>query len=261
MFKQISPILLSLFLLFLTTNCQEKSKEVTESQTSTTVAEQPKTNVAPTTSTGEWITLFDGVSGGHWRAYNEEGFPGEGWTVTNGALTLLEKSQGGTIITKESYENFDLELEFMLAKGANSGIFYLVQEIEGKPAYYSAPEYQLIDDANYYELAKKEGDMSIVKHHLTADNYDLQSAPSDKKINPAGQWNKARIVLNNGHVEHYLNGEKAVEYDLWSPEWKEMVAASKFGEWEAYGQARKGHIGLQDHGNMVSFRNIRIKKL
>ena len=96
---------------------------------------------------------------------------------------------------------------------------------------------------------------------MTGDNYDLQSAPTTKKFNPAGQWNVARIKVKDGHVEHYLNGEKVVEYDLWSPEWNEMIAKSKFADWDAYGQARKGYIGLQDHGNQISFRNIRIKRL
>lgn len=261
MLKQFLQFTLVIFLIGLTVNCQQKNKPVVENKpAATAVAEQPKTNIAPSAK-GEWTVLFDGISGANWKAYGEEEFPDAGWTVKNGALTLLAKSKGGTIITKELYENFDLELEFQLDKGANSGIMYLIQEIEGKPAYYSAPEYQLIDDADYFERAKKEGDMSIVKHHLTGDNYDLQSAPKDKKLNPAGSWNKARIVIKDGHVEHYLNGEKVVEYDLGSPEWKAMVAGSKFADWEAYGKAKKGHIGLQDHGNMVSFRNIRIKRL
>lgn len=238
-------------------SCQQKNKAVTEGGKKSTVAPQPKTNVAPSAN-GEWTVLFDGVSGAHWKGYNEEGFPDVGWTVTNGALTLLEKSKGGTIITNEQYENFDLELEFKLEKGANSGILYLIQELEGKPAYYSAPEYQLIDDAHTIEISK--GDASVTKHHLTADNYDLQSAPATKKLNPAGQWNKARVVIKNKKVEHYLNGEKMVEYTLHSSEWKEMVTNSKFAEWP-YGDSTKGHIGLQDHGNMVSFRNIRIKRL
>ena len=258
MSKQIFPLSLFLLLFFLTTNCQQNNKPVPKNQPATSVAEQPKTNIAPST-TGEWVTLFDGVSGGHWRAYNEEGFPTEGWTVTNGALTLLEKSNGGTIITKEQYENFDLELEFNLSKGANSGIMYFVQELADKPAYYSAPEYQLIDDTDYKE--KSKGDLSVLRHHLTGDNYDLQSAPDTKKMNPAGQWNKARIVIKDKHITHYLNGEKMVEYILHSPEWKEMVANSKFADWEPYGSSAKGHIALQDHGNMVSFRNIRIKRL
>lgn len=236
--------------------CQQEKKAAVE--TPATKSAAVKTNQAPSSPVGEWVTLFDGISGAHWRGYGEKGFPENGWTVKNGALTLLEKSKGGTLITREQYENFDLELEFNLGKGSNSGILYLIQEIDGKPAYYSAPEYQLIDDADV--IAKSKGDESVVKHHLTADNYDLQSAPATKKLNPAGKWNKARLVINNGQVEHYLNGEKVVEYTLQSPAWKAMVKESKFADWE-YGKSMKGHIGLQDHNNMVSFRNIRIKKL
>ena len=257
MFKNV---LYFIVIALLTTSCQQESKTVKENTKSTpaTTSTAKKEMPASSAKKGEWVVLFDGVSGGHWRAYGEEAFPSEGWTVTNGALTLLAKSGGGDLITREKYENFDFELEFKIPKAANSGILYLVQELEGKPIYLSAPEYQIIDDANYLKIA--EGDASVTKHHLTADNYDLQTA-TNKQLNPVGQWNKARIVINNGHVEHYLNGAKVVEYDLWSPAWKEMVAGSKFADWEAYGQAKAGHIGLQDHGDGISFRNIRIKRL
>ncbi len=251
--RHIFPIL-AICCLYLLLSCQQDKPAATEKAA-------PKT--APITTaaekeTGEWTVLFDGISGAHWRKYGTDHFPDSGWTVNNGALVLLPKSGGGDIMTKEKYQNFDLQLEFMAAKGANSGILYLVQEIEGQPMYMSAPEYQIIDDANYIKIS--DGDPAVTKHHLTADNYDLQTA-TNKKLNPAGEWNTARIVINKGHVEHYLNGAKVVEYDLRSPEWEAMVQASKFADWEEYAKADEGHIGLQDHGDMVSFRNIRIKRL
>ena len=236
--------------------CQTENKEVVKEATPPAV-----TSPSPAQTTleeAEWTVLFDGISGANWRSYEEDKFPNKGWTVKNGALSLLAKSGGGDIMTKEEYENFDFRFEFNLEKGANSGILYLVQKIKDKPIYYGAPEYQLIDDE--YIIKESKGDESVIKHHLTADNYDLQTA-TNKKLNPAGQWNAARIVINNGHVEHYLNGDKVVEYDLGSPKWKAMVAGSKFADWEPYGKARKGHIGLQDHGDGVSFRNIKIRKL
>ena len=244
-------------LAFLATSCQQNDKAVkaSEENTATTTAPEKETISSPK---GEWMVLFDGISGEHWRGYGQDAFPSKGWTVKNGALTLLAKSGGGDIMTREKFHNFDLQLEFMTAKGANSGILYLIQEIEGQPMYKSAPEYQIIDDDNYIKIS--EGDPSVTKHHLTADNYDLQTA-ANKKLNPAGQWNSARIVLNKGHVEHYLNGTKVVEYDLWSSDWEAMVKGSKFADWEEYAKEDKGHIGLQDHGDMVAFRNIRIKEL
>ena len=250
--KYIFPIVV-ICCCYLLCSCQQNKSTITKTETKTTLV-TPETKKAA----DEWTVLFDGISGGHWRKYGTTNFPDKGWIVDQGALVLLPKSGGGDIITKEKYQNFDLQLEFKAAKGANSGIFYLVQEIENQPAYKSAPEYQIIDDDNYIKIS--EGDPSVTKHHLTADNYDLQTA-ANKKLNPAGQWNSARIVLNKGHVEHYLNGAKVVEYDLWSSDWEAMVKGSKFADWEEYAKADKGHIGLQDHGDMVAFRNIRIKEL
>ena len=246
--------ILAICCLYLLFSCQQDKSTATKTVTSTPTTTAPEVKKEK----GEWTVLFDGISGAHWRKYGTNHFPDSGWTVNQGALVLMPKSGGGDIITKEKYQNFDLQLEFMTAEGANSGIFYLAQEVEGQAIYLSAPEYQIIDDENYIKIS--EGDPTVTKNHLTADNYDLQSA-TNKKLNPAGQWNAARIVVNNGHVEHYLNGAKVVEYDLWSPEWKQMVQASKFADWKEYGKAKEGHIGLQDHGDMISFRNIRIKRL
>lgn len=251
--KYIFQILV-IFCMYLMCSCQQDKSAATKTESTAPAA----TTSQAEKETDEWTVLFDGVSGQHWRKYGTNHFPDSGWTVKQGALVLLPKSGGGDIITKEKYQNFDLQLEYMAAKGANSGIFYLAQEVEGQAIYLSAPEYQIIDDENYIKIS--EGDPTVTKHHLTADNYDLQTA-TNKKLNPAGQWNSARIVINNGHVEHYLNGTKVVEYDLWTPEWDKMVAGSKFADWDAYGKAKEGHIGLQDHGDMIAFKNIRIKRL
>lgn len=199
-----------------------------------------------------WQLLFDGRSFEHWRGYNKETVPKVGWKTEEGAMVV---HGGGDLITKEKYENFDFKVEFFLSEAANSGIFYMGQEIEGKPLYHSSPEYQLLDNETYINT---QG-MEIMNKHLTGDNYDLQ----DGVINPAigkNKWYEARIISKNGHIEHWLNGKKHVEYDWNSPEWKEMVANSKFKDW-AYGKVLKGYIGLQDHGNEVKFRNIKIRKL
>ena len=253
-FQQI--FLLGCFIGITILSCQnEKPAASTEK-----LSEQPKevevveltNSITDKEKADGWQLLFDGRSLDHWKGYNLEGLPEKGWTVENGVLT---GHGGGDLITKNQYENFDLQLEFQLTEAANSGIFYLAQEIAGKPIYESAPEYQLLDNATYIE---KQG-MAIMDKHLTADNYDLH----DGVINPGithGDWHQARIVVQNGHVEHWLNGKKHVEYDLNSEDWNERVAGSKFAKWP-YAKTTKGHIGLQDHGNEVRFRNLKIKSL
>jgi hypothetical protein len=129
-----------------------------------------------------------------------------------------------------------------------------VQELPDEAIWHSAPEYQLLDDVAFTEGGQ---DMST---HLTGDNYDLH-ASSERVIRPVGEWNVAKIVLDGAHVEHWLNGAKLVEYERWSPEWNELVAASKFSAYPEYGQARSGHIGLQDHGYLMEFRNIKIRPI
>ncbi|HEX6132642.1 MAG TPA: DUF1080 domain-containing protein [Longimicrobiales bacterium] len=195
-----------------------------------------------------WIALFDGTSTDAWRGYNREDLPA-GWRVVDGALTMVEP--GGDIITTEQFESFELELEWMVREGGNSGIFYRAVETSD-PIYYSAPEMQVLDDARHVDGGSR----------LTAAgaNYGLHPAP-EGVVRPAGEWNAVRILVNGNHVEHWLNGQKVVEYELGSDDWKQRVAASKFNEWPTYGKAERGHIGLQDHGDWVAYRNIRIRVL
>ncbi|NJK84053.1 MAG: DUF1080 domain-containing protein [Saprospiraceae bacterium] len=206
-----------------------------------------------------WQLLFDGSSLDQWKGYNKLSV-GNSWQIDAGVLQL--KVDGGSmdgndIITKEQFRNFIFQTDFKLSKGTNSGIFYFVKEVADEPIWFNAPEYQLIDDEGYVASSGQE----LTKKHLTGDNYDLQSAAEGKKLNPVGEWNTAKIVVNNGRVEHYLNGEKTVEYDVNSEEWANLVAASKFSTYATYGKTNPGHIGLQDHGQEIAFRNIKIKKL
>jgi hypothetical protein len=224
--------------------------------------EAPAKNQNNTLSEAEkadgWMLLFDGKTTNGWRGYNKETFPTKGWKIQDGELHVIksgteEAGFGGDVITEKSFENFELKLEFAVTDSSNSGILYLVNEDPDSPIWHNAPEYQVLDNDTY-------ATMGVDEIHFTAANYDLQ-APDDDYTKPKGEWNKARIFIDKGHVEHWLNGNKVVEYDLGSPEWKALVAKSKFKDYPGYGQAKSGPIGLQDHGHLVRYRNIKIRPL
>lgn len=195
--------------------------------------------------------MTDGQAGWRslqWRGYQKTELPA-GWQVLDGALTRV--ARGGDIVSTEQFGDFELELEWMVKDRGNSGIF--IRALETTPLiYHNAPEYQVLDDAGHADG----------KSRLTAagSNYALHPSPPGH-VKPAGEWNHTRIVANGSHIEHWLNGTKVVEYELHTPEWKQRVAGTKFKEWPAYGQARRGHIGLQDHGDWVAYRNIRIREI
>jgi Domain of Unknown Function (DUF1080)/Glycosyl hydrolases family 2, sugar binding domain/Glycosyl hydrolases family 2, TIM barrel domain/Glycosyl hydrolases family 2 len=194
--------------------------------------------------------LFDGKTTDGWRGYRQQTMPA-GWQVVDGALTRVGKA--GDIVTVGEFENFELTLDWKIAPGANSGIFYrVVEHDEDTEMWMAAPEYQLIDDAGYPGPLKPT--------QKTAANYDLQP-PGRDATKPAGSWNTTRIIVNGSHVEHWLNGDQIVSYELWSDEWNRLVAQSKFKDHPRYARARKGRIGIQDHGDWAAFRNIRIREL
>lgn len=205
-----------------------------------------------------WVLLFDGQSTDSWRGYGRDDFPTGGWSVENGELVGLSSGggmDGGDIITTAAFTDFELVFDFKVGPEGNSGVFYRVQEVDGKELWQVAPEYQVLDDPAY--IAMGTMDMNT---HLTGDNYDLQAA-GEKTMYPTGEWNSARIVVDGTHVEHWLNGRMTVEYELYSDEWEALVAASKFADEEAYARAPSGSIGLQDHGTPSWFRNIKIRPL
>jgi hypothetical protein len=194
-----------------------------------------------------WRTLFDGETTAGWRGYRMEAMP-DGWQAVDGALTRVARA--GDIITIGQFGNFELELEWNVSPGGNSGIFFRATE-EADRIYETAPEMQVLDDS-----AHADGGNRLTS---AGANYGLYAAP-EGVVKPAGEWNAVRIVVEGTHVEHWLNGRKVVEYDLWSPDWETKVANSKFTEWPGYGRATRGHIGLQDHGDWVAYRNIRIRE-
>jgi len=198
-----------------------------------------------------WHSLVSGPSlAADWRGYKSQDVPA-GWKVDKDGV-LTKEGNSGDLVTRNQYGDFDLEFEWKLAPGGNAGVLYRGTE-EYDHIYWTAPEYQLLDDA-----AHADG-----KNRLTsaASAYALY-APTPGVVKPAGEWNTARIVAKGPHVEHWLNGKKVVEYELWSPDWEAKVKASKFKDYPNYGRAKKGYISIQgDHEGALAIRNIRIREL
>lgn len=206
-----------------------------------------------------WELLFDGNTVNGWRAAHKDKFPEKGWRVKNGAMILTPSSErnaqgGGDIVTLEEFEDFELHIEFMIPEGANSGIKYLVTEEYDLHDYTVGLEYQILDDK-----AHPDALMGINGNRTMASLYDLIPAKASKKLY-IDQWNKARIIVNGNHIEHWLNGEKVLEYDRDDHEFDALVVKSKFKDVKGFGKWDKGHILLQDHGDEVHFRNIKIRK-
>ena len=197
----------------------------------------------------ETENAFDGTTLDSFRGYTEEAI-GSGWKIEDGAL-YLDGTKSGDIITKQEFGNFELEFEWKISEGGNSGVMYRVTLGDRKP-YLTGPEYQILDDDKH-----KDGKLAS---HRSGSLYALYE-PQNKTLKPVGQWNTSKIVLNGNSVEHWLNGNKVVEAELGSDDWNAKVADSKFKTWEKFGKNKKGHISFQDHGNPVWYRNIRIKEL
>ncbi len=217
------------------------------------LAQAPPQTTNDTFSPGNWISLFDGKTLNGWRSFKEDSVTG-GWIVENGCLTALGKGGdlGGDIITTRQFEDFELSLQWAIAEAGNSGIFFHVLEDDYPTVYATGPEYQILDDVGYPD--------PLHDWQLAAANYAMHVA-RNKTLKPAGEFNTARIIVKDTHVEHWLNGKKVVEYDLWTDDWKRRVAGSKWKDFPGYGKAIKGYIALQDHGSVVKYRNIKVRDL
>lgn len=197
-----------------------------------------------------WRLLFDGETTAGWRGFKSDSIP-SGWQVVDGSLTRV--APAGDLITVEQFESFELELEWQVEPGGNSGVFFHVMETDGSQyVYETGPEMQVLDNARHADGQQPETS--------AGSNFALHGPVRDVS-RPAGEWNQARLVVDGTRVEHWLNGVKIVDYELYSPDWEERVAASKFGAMEDYGRFRSGHIALQDHGDRVAYRNIKIRVL
>ncbi|MFC2080445.1 DUF1080 domain-containing protein [Bacteroidota bacterium] len=199
-----------------------------------------------------WELLIKGENLKGWR--NFQGGDVSAWSVSDGILSNsgVGRDHGSDIITVKQYKDFELYLEWKIAPQSNSGIFIRVQEGDTKKIYETAPEYQLLDDNGWPE--------KIGESQYSGANYAMH-APLGGEVKPIDQWNTTRIVAKGSKVQHYLNGKKVVEYELWTDEWEALKNACKWKDTPLYGMAEKGHIGLQDHGGLTQFRNMKIREL
>lgn len=199
-----------------------------------------------------WQLLFDGKAVEHWRNYKKQDVSDK-WQVKDGALVLAGRG-GGDIVTKEQFDAYELVLDFKISKGGNSGLMFHVQETDGPP-YHTGPEVQIQD--NDGRDPQKAGWL-----------YQLYQPPTDEKTGkpidatkPVGEWNTLRLLLDGAKGEIEMNGVKYASFELWSDDWNQRVAKSKFAKWDGFGECKSGHICLQDHGDVVAFRNIKIRPI
>lgn len=210
-----------------------------------------------------WKLLFDGQTGKGWKGAKLDGFPEKGWKIEDGTISVLsskgqESANGGDIVTTDLYSAFDLSFDFKLSTGGNSGVKYFVTLSEVTSGSAIGLEYQVLDDKNHPDA--KQG---VGGNRTLSSLYDLITAKKDDRfVHPPGEWNTGRVVVYpNNHVEHYLNGVKVLEYERGSQHYRDLVAKSKYQKWPNFGEAKEGRILLQDHGDEVSYRNIKIRVL
>lgn len=208
-----------------------------------------------------WILLFNGKDFTGWRQCNGTAMPAN-WTIEDNAMKVFtgegkkpgSGSNGDIIYATKKFKNFELSIDWKTSEMGNSGIFYYVREVPGKPIYYAAPEVQVLDNVKATD--------NLIASHLAGSLYDMLAA-DPKTVKPAGEWNNIVIKIVDGKVTHVQNGIKVCEYELWTPKWDEMIAKSKFKDFPGFteGIAKEGYIGLQDHGYAIWFRNIKIREL
>lgn len=232
----------------------EKKDSVTAGSENIATAPEVMNVLTEAETAAGWKLLFNGSDLNGWRMY--KGKDGKTWSALEGTLhcagSATDKSDmRGDLITNDQYENFELVADWKLAPQGNSGILYLVTE-EFEAPYMSGPEYQIIDDNNFPE--------KLEDWQKSGANYAM-NPPAKLAAKPIGEWNHTRIVVNKGKVEHWLNGEKVVDTEMWTPAWEKAKATGKWKTYKGYGTAKKGHICLQDHGSEIWFKNMKIRPL
>lgn len=257
--NRVILFVISLFLILPVFNrCKSGSKKDAEGKTQKVetvfnqLTEEEKEN--------GWILLFNGKDFKGWRAENSNVFPENGWTIEDNSMKCVGSGQGeaggegGNILYDQKFKDYQLKFEFKISKGGNSGVFYLGEDIpEG--LWRTAPEYQILDNDNHID-----GQLGKNGNRKAGSLYDLIPA-NPQNSNPWGEWNEAEIMIYRGTVVHKQNGEVVLEYHLGTDDWNNLLKNSKFSEYEDFGKYREGYISLQDHGDNVWFRNIKIKEL
>jgi Domain of Unknown Function (DUF1080) len=250
--KHVSNLVLYSSLIISVMSCNTPSVEKDDRKKDSAIISTPAASTAGPVEE----TLFDGTSLSGWHLFNK---PGEikNWTVQDGALVCLgaaKDAHGGDLVTDKDYENFELSWEWKVDKGSNSGVMYHVIESPNyKAPYETGPEYQIIDDVGFPD--------KLEPWQMAGADYAMTQANEKKKLMPVGEWNTSKIIYDKGHVEHWLNGEKIVEFERSSDDWQAKRAKGKWKDFPGYASVQKGKIALQDHGNKAYYRNITIKVL
>lgn len=251
--KHLTIMLSCVLVLGLAASCGSKGKKAGEAFATEQAQAAPEEG---------WTVLFDGTTTNGWRGHNKTAFPQAGWEIVDGTLHCIGSGAGeaggagGDLIYDKKFSNFELSLEWKISPGGNSGIFFLAQEIPGEAIYMSSPEMQILDNERH-----PDAQLGVNGNRKAGSLYDLIPA-NPQNTKPAGEWNQAGILCYQGTVVFKQNGANVVEFHLWTDAWKTMVASSKFKDWPKFvDPAKEGYIGLQDHGNDVWFRNIKIKEL
>lgn len=245
--KSFIPTLMLCIIAF--AGCKPGDRKTEGDQTAEPASDETSST---TPSDDGWILLFDGQTMDGWRTFR--GQENDSWEIVDGTLHCKPFDQAkkrADLISADQYGNFELAFEWRIAPQSNSGVMFRVTEEYEQP-YFTGPEYQVLDDGGYPGEVKEE--------NFSGGNYDMH-APVNKKLNPVGEWNTSRILANGNHIEHWLNGDKVVEYEIGSEDWKERKAKSKWNDVEGYAVPSRGHIDLQDHSNEAWFRNIMIREL